>query len=317
MRFKKALEKLKELLRKWGLKTNDWLLSAHYAHRLEGYKVKLRKGHFNIYVNKNRIPWRIKAPLRKNGWGPQIFPPLNSKWQKEYLLWTKKTGFETDIIPVFLEDIKFFLKNKENFFVYTPRNDNKINVVTVLGLSRRYHNALPEPRNVEKELGLKKMIYLLDIVKEWKKIALSRKDKKVIKSSSTLFKKYGYFLKKLEKIKKINFKKVKAIKGIAAYPGKIKGAVRKILNIKDCHKLKKGEILVAPKISTNFFLSSDKIKGIITDEGGILYHAAIIAREYKIPSIIGTQIATRVLKTGDLVELDAKIGIVKILEKAP
>jgi len=54
----------------------------------------------------------------------------------------------------------------------------------------------------------------------------------------------------------------------------------------------------------------------VTDEGGITCHAAIISRELKKPCIIGTKIATKVLKDGDLVEVDADKGIVKILKKA-
>lgn len=55
---------------------------------------------------------------------------------------------------------------------------------------------------------------------------------------------------------------------------------------------------------------------IITDEGGITCHAAIISRELKIPCIIGTKIATQVLKDGDRVEVDANKGIIRILQKS-
>ena len=54
---------------------------------------------------------------------------------------------------------------------------------------------------------------------------------------------------------------------------------------------------------------------ILTDQGGITSHAAIISREMHIPCIVGTKIATQVLKDGDLVEVDADNGIVRILEK--
>lgn len=53
----------------------------------------------------------------------------------------------------------------------------------------------------------------------------------------------------------------------------------------------------------------------ITDEGGVLCHAAITARELKKPCIIGTKIATKVLKDGDLVEVDANHGIIKIIKR--
>jgi len=59
-----------------------------------------------------------------------------------------------------------------------------------------------------------------------------------------------------------------------------------------------------------------KAAAIITDEGGITSHAAIISREMNIPCIIGTKIATKIFKDGDLVEVDADKGIVKILKKA-
>ncbi|TSC53383.1 MAG: pyruvate, water dikinase, partial [Parcubacteria group bacterium LiPW_39] len=56
-------------------------------------------------------------------------------------------------------------------------------------------------------------------------------------------------------------------------------------------------------------------KAIITDQGGILCHAAIISREMEIPCIINTKIATKVLKDGDLVEVDAEKGIVKKINR--
>ena len=57
-----------------------------------------------------------------------------------------------------------------------------------------------------------------------------------------------------------------------------------------------------------------KTRFIITDEGGLTCHAAIVSRELKIPCIVGTKIATKVLKDGDLVEADANKGIVKIIK---
>lgn len=57
-----------------------------------------------------------------------------------------------------------------------------------------------------------------------------------------------------------------------------------------------------------------KAAGFVTDAGGILSHAAIVARELKKPCVIGTQRATKILKDGDIIELDANKGIVKKIE---
>ena len=58
-----------------------------------------------------------------------------------------------------------------------------------------------------------------------------------------------------------------------------------------------------------------RVKAIITDEGGLTCHVAIISREFNVPCIVGTKIATQVLRDGDLVEVDADKGVARILER--
>jgi len=97
--------------------------------------------------------------------------------------------------------------------------------------------------------------------------------------------------------------------------GKVKGKVRILLTPRNVNKMKKGEILVARMTSPEFIVAMKKAKAIITDEGGITSHAAIVSRELGIPCLVGTKIATRVLKDGDLVEVNANHNLVKILKK--
>jgi pyruvate,water dikinase len=77
---------------------------------------------------------------------------------------------------------------------------------------------------------------------------------------------------------------------------------------------KKNFILVTSMTHPKDIMLLKKASAIVTDEGGILCHAAIVAREMKKPCIIGTKIATQVLKDGDMVEVDAERGAVKILK---
>ena len=79
-------------------------------------------------------------------------------------------------------------------------------------------------------------------------------------------------------------------------------------------KLKDGDVLVTNMTTPNYLVAMKKAVAFITDEGGITCHAAIIAREMKKPCIIGTKNATKVLKDGDLVEVDANKGIVRKLK---
>jgi len=109
---------------------------------------------------------------------------------------------------------------------------------------------------------------------------------------------------------------IKKLSGQAAFKGKAKGKARVILDRENAHELKEGEILVTTMTSPEFVPAMKRSIGIITNEGGILCHAAIMSRELRKPCIIGTKIATDVLKNGDMVEVDANIGVVKILKKS-
>ncbi len=75
------------------------------------------------------------------------------------------------------------------------------------------------------------------------------------------------------------------------------------------------DILVVAMTTPDMVPKMKKMKAVITDEGGILSHAAITAREFKIPTIIGTKIGTQILKNGDLVEVDANNGVVKVINQ--
>lgn len=95
--------------------------------------------------------------------------------------------------------------------------------------------------------------------------------------------------------------------------GKLEGIVKIILNpTKDI--LNEGEILVTSMTRVEFVSLMKKAKAIITNEGGIACHAAIVSRELGIPCIIGTKNGTSILKDGDRVELDLDRGVIKILK---
>ena len=107
------------------------------------------------------------------------------------------------------------------------------------------------------------------------------------------------------------------IHGTVAYPGKAIGRVRLHLSLINPSSIKKGEVLVTGMTNPQITPFLRNAIAIVTDEGGITCHAAIVSRELKKPCIIGTKIATKVLKDGDLVEVDANHGVVKILKKSP
>lgn len=114
-------------------------------------------------------------------------------------------------------------------------------------------------------------------------------------------------------------RKIDEFGGIIASKGYYKGRVKLIKTIfsdnikKEILKFKKGEVLVAQTTGPELMHILQKAGAIITDEGGMMSHAAIVSREFGIPCIVGARIATRVLKDNDIVEVDANSGIVRIL----
>lgn len=98
------------------------------------------------------------------------------------------------------------------------------------------------------------------------------------------------------------------IMGRVASQGKVKGKVAIVQTIKDLAKIETGNILVAVTTHPDFVPAMRKSAAIITEEGGITSHAAIVSREFGIPCIVGCKNATKFLKDGDFVEVDAIKG---------
>src|SRR3989344_9131117 len=108
---------------------------------------------------------------------------------------------------------------------------------------------------------------------------------------------------------------IEEIKGTTAYKGRVMGVVRMILSFKDMNSFKQGEILVTEMTNPDYLPIMKKAGAIVTDEGGATCHAAIASRELGIPCIVGTKIATKVLKDGDEVDVDATKGVIKMIKR--
>lgn len=98
------------------------------------------------------------------------------------------------------------------------------------------------------------------------------------------------------------------IKGSTAFPGKARGNVCVVNSSEDIPKMRNGDILVSIATSPSIVVAMKKAAAIITDEGGLTCHAAIVSRELRIPCVVGTKIATSALKDGDEIEVNADTG---------
>lgn len=162
---------------------------------------------------------------------------------------------------------------------------------------------------------LLKSVKLKRLVEERKKLSIliikNGKEKVITGNNARRYAKNNKFLLVSQEQKKT----IDEIKGTIGSLGRAKGKVKVIDNQKEMHKFKRGEILVSTMTSPDYSIIMSKAKAIVTNEGGMTCHAAIVSRELGIPCVIGTKIATKVLKDGDLVEVNANEGIVKIIKR--
>ena len=120
---------------------------------------------------------------------------------------------------------------------------------------------------------------------------------------------------------KIDYKE-SGIKGVSANLGKVTGKAY-IVSVEDLKQLirdmasfKEGDILVTTMTQPTMVSLARKASAIVTNEGGITSHASILSREFGIPCVVGTHTATEKIKTGDVIEVDANNGVVRVLKKA-
>src|SRR3990172_9347669 len=109
---------------------------------------------------------------------------------------------------------------------------------------------------------------------------------------------------------------VERLEGFPGSPGVVEGPARVILSFEEFPTLQSGEILICPYTSTAWTPLFLKIAGVVTDTGGMLTHAAIAAREYGIPAVVGTWNATNSIRDGDIVRVDGNTGVVEVLKRA-
>ena len=108
---------------------------------------------------------------------------------------------------------------------------------------------------------------------------------------------------------------VNDFRGLPASRGRVRGKVKILHSVNEINKIEQGDILVAVMTRPDYVPAIKKAAAIITDEGGVTCHAAIISRELGIPCVIGTKIATKILKDGDEVEVNANHGVVTVIKR--
>ena len=104
------------------------------------------------------------------------------------------------------------------------------------------------------------------------------------------------------------------VAGNAGSRGKARGTARVLRSLAESDRLGVGEILVAETTSPSWTPLFGIAAGLVTDKGGILSHCAVVAREYGIPAVVGTRVATSTIRDGQTIEVDGDAGRVHLID---
>jgi len=107
------------------------------------------------------------------------------------------------------------------------------------------------------------------------------------------------------------------ITGVAASPGVVEGIARVVSTVDQFDEVRKGDILVCQMTNPAWVVLFTKVAGLVTDAGGTVSHPAVLSREFGIPAVVGTSVATQTIRTGDRIRVNGSTGVVEILKSAP
>jgi phosphohistidine swiveling domain-containing protein len=293
---------------------------------LQGVQLERKlKSHYRKYF---WIPYDFRGP----GWSLDYFITRFHELKKERINWDKKLAAD------YLQAKQLLSRQKEIISQYQidKKHQQLFEVLRGFLFSKpyrkgRYTHSCYYHNQVGKEIARRlnitsKQVWFL-LLEETKEMLLKKKEPDVNllnerMNYSVILSEQGVskFIvgKEAKKMaERINMKTVdesaQEISGQVSQPGKVRGIVKIILEVKDIEKIKEGEILVSIATNPDLLPAMKKAAAIVTDAGGITCHAAIVSRELGTPCIIGTKIATKRLKDGDLVEVDANQGLIRIL----
>lgn len=296
-----ALIELKKLLLSWGIKSDDWYITGEAAMVLSNYPVSFRDQQMDVLVCRSVWPW-VKPEEEVS-----LFPPKDSKQETELKLYIEKYSLTPDFHP--LPHVGLKAEDRfEHTYIYSPNSGVRV----LSPWAGVYHRkCIIEYFENKSEIGLaafdeNKFIRWKKFVLETRDFAIKNNDQKTIETCNIILPVVERAIAFFSESKKTKNNTTAFLKGTIAYKGKVTGEVK----LWDDQADFTDKIAVLKTALPFQFAKLSNAKGIITDEGGLLSHAAIIAREYKLPTLIGTSTATKILKNGDIIELDAELGTV-------
>ena len=307
-------------------------LSRVFAHCLRPWKIAgtVQAGIDALQVKKNYNAETVEAFRKKYEWFPCLdlkFEPLTTQGAREIIETTQaieKKHISIDshkLLKLSDEESEFVNLGRMYFYVKDLRDELR---------RKGVFHVIPLYKEISRQLNIS-YSQTYSLLRDEITAGLNGSEVNVKEANARL--KSNFFMWKTEdavkcitggsadeKANQLGITEIKTtgaprvLKGVAASKGIVRGKVRLVKVAVHLHRMQKGEILVALTTNPNYLTAMNIASAIVTDEGGLTSHAAIVARELKKPCIVGTKIATKVLNDGDLVEVNGDTGEVRKIE---
>lgn len=287
-------------------------------YEVEKYNGKFTKQKFiDLY---ERFKWLSCLDIHNKPWTKEEFREHIKPFAKSQLKVELKFEKIAKELKIKKQDLDYLLMAKLFVYIKDARDDYRrqgVYYARVLfeNIAKRMHIDLEDVSFIQESEIL---AFLDSKLKISKKLLANRKKGFAVylDSHKNLVCVHGDDIQKVLKMFRLlgDEEKIKDISGRVASKGTASGKVVIVKGVKDLAKVREGNILVAVTTHPDYVSAMRKVAAIVTDEGGITSHAAIVSREFGIPCIVGTKSATHLFSDGDRVEVDAIEGRVKILK---
>jgi phosphohistidine swiveling domain-containing protein len=290
---------LRKMLEGWGIKADDWYLTGEAAMLVSGYPVDFREGQIDILTLRETWPWPREEEQ------VSLFPDKGTQAADELDAFVAKHGILPDFHPLPHVGI-----NAEDRFEHASWHPDEQGVRVLKPWAGIYHRELIITFFENDPKGL----HVFDQAKfiRWKKFVEQTRGQAVSLSDQETVTMCDRVLPIVERA--IAFFDTQTtdevseniLKGSVAYEGHVTGPAQHWNEGADFS----GKVAVLTHLLPSQVTLIRNAAAMVTDQGGLLSHAATVAREYNIPTIIGTKHATKRFKDGDLLEVDGGRGLV-------
>ncbi|GEM_PF-4775355 len=301
------LQALDDLLQVWGINRKDYFLLGRWPVALLGYDASSMKpsgNDFVVGIHEGKTPWFGEEPRRGFQETP---PPTDSIYQQQISNYIQEHGI----------GVHFYSFGHERFIRRLPKMGTvALKNGALFAMSALYdtiegtaEEMLPECQ--EEGVGLEKGVRMLEYIRALRQAALSAHEQDTVIRADRALEEFEWIERRYQELQATLNDSSRVLRGRSVFPGVVRGIAMVVSDIRKV-QITTPCVAVAERTAPGWEQWNHNIQALVIDHGGLLSHAALLARELKIPCVVQTMVGTQRIKTGDHIVVDATNGIITL-----